>query len=80
MSKRQTWIGNKIRKLVGEGKSNKQAVAIALAMAANRKFEHGGVTGDDDDLDDGLQPSDGNGRPCSVMEIIIMSGYYDRMD
>ena len=45
MSKRQKWIDRKIRKLVGEGKPNKQAVAIALAMAANKKFVGGGATG-----------------------------------
>jgi len=44
MSKRQKWIDQKIRTLVGEGKSNKQAVAMALAMAANKKFVEGGVT------------------------------------
>ena len=45
MNKRQKWIDRKIRKLVGEGKPNKQAVAIALAMAANKKFIEGGDTG-----------------------------------
>lgn len=49
MSKRQKWIDNKIRKLVGEGKPNKQAVAIALAMASNRKFIEGGST--DEEID-----------------------------
>lgn len=43
MSKRQEWIDRKIRKLVGEGKSNKQAVAIALAMSAGKKFAEGGL-------------------------------------
>ena len=44
MSKRQKWIDKKIRTLIGEGKSNKQAVAMALAMAAKQKFVVGGVT------------------------------------
>lgn len=45
MDKRQKWIDKKVRKLVGEGKSNKQAIAIALAMASSRKFDEGGATG-----------------------------------
>jgi hypothetical protein len=42
MSKRQEWISNKVRKLIGEGKSNKQAVAIALAMSATKRFKDKG--------------------------------------
>ena len=50
--KRQKWIQNKIRKLVGEGKTNKQAVAIALAMASGMKFNTGGSTeGESEDID-----------------------------
>ena len=41
MNESKQFIGDKIRKLLGEGKKKDQAIAIALSMAKEMKKKHG---------------------------------------